>query len=298
MSKTIPHPNQYEYTSFIKNAIALKGSVTPKVFKKVFFIFLYACLVSLIHAFIQSFSIPIGPFEYAGLMLGLVLVFRINSGYDRWWEARKIWGNLVNNSRNLTIIIKNYFSPNATERADRIANYVAAIPFLIKNRLRNNDSITDISGMIDAVAYERIFDNHNRPLMLSSMLAKELSLAKQANEIDSFAFLKAEEQRALIIDSLGACERILKTPIPFVMAVKVRRFILIFLLALPLALVDISAVISPLITSLVAYAIFSLDQIGYELQFPFSHTSLSHLPLDEICATIKSSVDEIKNEPV
>ena len=295
MNKKKSFTNQQEYASFLKNALALKGSVTPIVAKNVFYIFVYACLVSAIHHFIQSFAIPIGPFEYAGLMLGLVLVFRINAGYDRWWEARIIWGNLVNHSNNLAIIINNYLSTSNRSRAVKISNYLAAMPFLIKNKLRHDESQTDVSDIIDADSYREISRSQNHPLTLSSMIARELNLAKNHNEIDSFSFLKAEEQRALLMDCLGACERILNTPIPFVMAVKARRFILIFLLALPLGLVDISALVSPFITALVAYAIFSIDQIGFELQHPFSINSLSHLPLDALCTTIKSNITEVKD---
>lgn len=294
MSNQTHYANQYEYTSFIKNALTFKGSVTPRVFKKVFYIFAYACLVSLIHYYVQSFSIPIGPFEYAGLMLGLILVFRINNGYDRWWEARKIWGSIVNSSCNLAIIVNNYIASNNSDRAAKITSYLIAMPYLIKNRLRNDNSIAEISKIIDPICRDYLLSKKNYPLILSSIIANELLQAKNNNELDSFAFLKAEEQRALLIDCLGACERILKTPIPFVMAVKARRFILIFLLALPLALIDISVLIAPLITALVAYAIFSIDQIGYELQAPFSLNSLSHLPLDEICHSIKNNIIDVE----
>lgn len=115
-----------------------------------------------------------------------------------------------------------------------------------------------------------------------TIIAQELNRVRLSNELDSFSFLQAEEKRALILDSQGACERIPKTPMPFVMAVKSRRFIFSFLLALPFSLVNISLLISPVISGLVAYVLFSLDQIGIELQDPFSEERLSHLPLTSI----------------
>ena len=148
---------------------------------------------------------------------------------------------------------------------------------------------------MDSQLYNTIAHEKNKPLALSSELAKELNLIRTDQGLDGFPFLKAEEQRAYIIDCLGACERILKTPMPFVMAIKSRRFILIFLITLPLALVNVSLLINPIISSLVAYAIFSLDQIGVELQKPFCTESLSHLPLDEICETIKANVLELSS---
>ena len=120
-------------------------------------------------------------------------------------------------------------------------------------------------------------------------------MSRSSGQLDSFSFLQAEEKRALILDCQGACERILKTPMPFVMAVKSRRFIFLFLLPLPFALVNVSVFISPVITGLVAYALFALDQIGVELQNPFSEERLSHLPLNEICQTIEKNILEIQN---
>lgn len=286
--------NQYEHAGFLKNALALKGSITPKVIKIVMFAILYSCFISYIHHLIPSISLPIGPFEYAGLILGLILVFRVNAGYDRWWEARKIWGSVVNHSRNLTIILTNYPETNDQLLKIKVTNYIAALPFLMKNSLRAEQAIEQIKHLVDDELFLRLSKSENRVNLLSSMIASELHLLRQSNELDSFSFLQAEEKRACILDCYGACERILKTPMPFVMAIKSRRFIFLFLLALPFALVNISLLLNPLITGLVSYAILSLDQIGIELQNPFSEKNLSHLPLNDICANIEKNIVEIR----
>lgn len=111
--------NQYESPDFLASALAIHGSVTPKVLKPVLVATLYACFISLLSLFIPWLAIPISPFEYAGLVMGLILVFRINAGYDRWWEARKLWGSVVNSSRNLAIIIANYV-PSTEKKLWRI----------------------------------------------------------------------------------------------------------------------------------------------------------------------------------
>lgn len=285
--------NRHEYTSFWKSAFAVKGSVTPKVMKKVILAVLYSSLVSIMHYSGFSMAIPIGPFEYAGLIMGLLLVFRINAGYDRWWEARKLWGNVVNQSRNLAILIINYSHGNIARSRKKLLSYIAALPFLMKNNLRAEESIQELYKLVDKKTYDILLQAEHRPNLLSSMIAHELNLLRNNGALDSFAFLKAEELRIKTIDCQGACERIVKTPMPFVMAVKSRRFIFLFLLTLPLALVNTSLYINPVVTGLVAYALFSLDQIGIELQNPFSEKSLSHLPLDEVCKTIESNIVEL-----
>lgn len=286
--------NQYEYPNFLESALAIQGSVTPRVWKQVLAAFSYACLVSLLSIFIPSLSLPISPFEYAGVIMGLILVFRVNAGYDRWWEARKLWGTVVNCSRNLAIIITNYPELSSKTEIESGLNFIAAMPFLMKNALRGVTSTEEVRHLLDEDTYAQLQQWQHRPNFISSKLAELLSQMHKNGTLNQFAFLKAEELREAILDCQGACERILKTPMPFVMAIKSRRFILLFLLILPVALVDYSIYINPLVMIFVAYALFSLDQIGVELQNPFSIKNLSHLPLNDICKTIENNVTEIK----
>ncbi len=287
--------NQPEYENFLKSALALKGSITPKVMKKVSFMIIYTGLVSYLCYLFPLAVLPIGPFEYGGLIMGLILVFRVNAGYDRWWEARKLWGNVVNQCRNLTIILVNYTNQGAQDWIFKITNMISALPYMMKDNLREHKHLQYLCHLIDIENIKQLNESNHRPIMLASMIAQELQIARNTHGLDSFAFLHAQEHIEHIIDAQGACERILKTPMPFVMAVKSRRFILIFLLMLPFALANVSLFISPLIAGIVSYALFSLDQIGIELQNPFSEKNLSHLPLDNICKTIDNNIKEIRD---
>jgi len=288
--------NQPEYPSFLKSALTLKGSVTPKVMKKVGLIIIYTALVSYLCYLYPSAVLPIGPFEYGGLIMGLILVFRINAGYDRWWEARKIWGNIVNQSRNLAIILVNYTNEAAQDWRAKTTKMISTLPYLMKDNLREENNLQSISHLVDIKQMERLNKSKHRPVIMASRIAQELQIARTTHGLDSFAFLHAQEQLEHLIDAQGACERILKTPMPFVMAVKSRRFILFFLLMLPFALANVSLFISPLIAGIVSYALFSLDQIGVELQNPFSEKNLSHLPLDTICKSIEMNIQEIRQD--
>ncbi len=295
MSQNNSLQNQPEYENFLKSALALKGSVTPKVMKKVSCTIIYTGLVSYLCYLFPLAVLPIGPFEYGGLIMGLILVFRVNAGYDRWWEARKLWGNVVNQCRNLTIILVNYTNQGAQDWIIKITNMISAFPYLMKDNLREHINLQYLCHLIDIENIQQLNASKHRPMVLASMIAQELQIARNNYSLDSFAFLHAQEQIEHIIDAQGACERILKTPMPFVMAVKSRRFILFFLLMLPFALANVSLLISPLIAGIVSYALFSLDQIGIELQNPFSEKNLSHLPLDNICKTIDDNVKEIRD---
>lgn len=297
-TQTIGYPvfeNVAEHDNFFQNAFAIEGSVTPKVIVKVILFMTYASFISLLNSIYPSLIVPIGPFEYGGLAMGLILVFRVNAGYDRWWEARKIWGNVVNHCRNLSIILMQYTAPDQDNLwAKKMCTYIMAFPWLMKNHLRDNKSLKPLKEILDDDTYLKLSSSKNRIIFLSNLMAANLNEARVHQRIDLFTFLRAEETRSMLVDSLGGCERILKTPMPFVMAVKSHRFILFFLLVLPFALIhDLNLYIAPMIYGLVAYALFALDRIGVELQNPFSETNLSHLPLNKICDTITRDVYSI-----
>lgn len=286
--------NIHENHNFLVNALRLKGSVTPRVLHRVFLIAIYANLISILNYYYSELLLPIGPFEYGGLIMGLILVFRVNSGYDRWWEARKLWGNITNHSRNLAMSLYQYTEPKDNEWLKKISGYLIAFPYLMKSHLRQVSETEMIKPFLDQESFSQVSSAKKPVLALSNLVAAELQSARNKNLLDPFAFLRAEETRSLLVDSLGGCERILNTPMPFVMAVKSRRFILFFLLMLPFALIHVSNIyISPIISALVAYALFALDQIGVELQNPFSESNLSHLPLSKICDTIKEDIESL-----
>nr|WP_274544678.1 bestrophin family ion channel [Legionella oakridgensis] len=164
----------------------MHGSVTPKVLKQVLVTTLYACFISLLSLFIPWLAIPISPFEYAGLVMGLILVFRINAGYDRWWEARKLWGSVVNSSRNLAIITANYVSSTEKQSIQHLMGYIAAIPYLMKNNLRMDESIKEVEHLIDPVTFQELPNIIHKPNFISNKVAGLLSLLVKEIKLMNF----------------------------------------------------------------------------------------------------------------
>lgn len=286
-------PNRGESKNFLRTALAWRGSATRRVLPRVTAAALYSvCILMLADMF--PASIPITPFEYSGAVLGLILVLRVNAGLDRWWEARKIWGSIVNQSRNLAIIGYEYL-PQSGMLGTRFLKWVAAWPHTMRESLRKESSLVEVENLLGNTATQNIRTAQHMPTYVGSAIAKILREMRAAG-LDDFAFQRAERERALLIDAIGACERIRNTPIPLVLAIKTRRFILLFLLLLPLALIDRAGWWTPLVVSLAAYPLFSLDEIGAELQNPFSPRNLSHLPLDGICTTIEANVMSLERK--
>ncbi len=284
--------NKPESKKFLKTALAWHGSVTPHVLPRVISVMLYALLVYALSKVVEGLSIPITPFEYSGAVLGLLLVLRVNAGLDRWWEARKIWGSIVNQSRNLAIIGYEY---TETKDANTLSflNWVAAWPHVMRESLRQESELKDVVALIGEMETAQLKKSNHMPTYVGAKIARLLQQLR-GQGLDNFAFQRAEKERALLIDAIGACERIRKTPIPHALAIKTRRFILLFLLLLPFALVDRAGMLTPLIVALASYPLFSLDEIGAELQNPFSPRNVSHLPLADICKTIEGNVLSLK----
>jgi putative membrane protein len=159
----------------------------------------------------------------------------------------------------------------------------------MRESLRKKATLVEVTQLVGAQEADKIRKSQHMPTYVGYRLARMLQELR-ALALDDFAFQRAERERALLVDAIGACERIRNTPFPFVLAVKTRRFIFLFLLLLPLALAERLEWFAPLVVALAAYPLLSLDEIGAELQNPFSPRNLSHLPLSAICETIQANV--------
>ncbi len=284
--------NHGEPKSFIRTALCWRGSVTPRVLPRVVVTAIYACAVVYIASLFSQFSVSITPFEYSGAVLGLLLVARVNQGLDRWWEARKIWGSIVNQSRNLAIIGYQY-TPRKDELTSRFLRWVAAFPHIMRESLRRETTLKETELLIGVDEAQKVRAASHMPTYVGARLAGFLTELR-ARGLDDFSYQRAERERAILIDNIGACERIRNTPMPFVLAIKTRRFIFLFVLLLPFALIERTEWLTPIVVALAAYPLFSLDEIGAELQNPFSPRNLSHLPLNRICSTIESNVISVE----
>lgn len=288
--------------SFWREACALTGSATLKVSADVLIFGAIAaviCQASLIVE--QTYNIQLGlavaPFEIVGAALGLLLILRTNAGYDRWWEGRKLWGGIVNQSRNLAISGLAYGPRDDGWREDFI-RWCAAFANVACASLRQRLPGREVEALVGTAWYWRIADAQHMPNFVALRLASLLRVAVQEQGLDRMAFLQIDKERALLIDHIGACERIQKTPLAKAYSIKIRRFVLLFLLTLPFVLLHRleNIWLIPPICMLAAYLLLALDRIGSELQNPFDDNNLSHLPLDQISTTIEQNVVSLLQE--
>jgi putative membrane protein len=237
-------------------------------------------------------TIEVGPHEVAGVLLGLLLVMRTNAGYERWWEARKLWGGIVNQSRNLSLIGLAH-APSDAHWREQFIRWMIAFAWTAKARLRGETAIPELSPLLGEKAASRVQAAEHMPVYVAFHLEKLLREACQGGGgMDHVAFLQAQRERAELINHLGGCERIRNTPLAKVYSITITRFILFYLATLPIALLHKFEAewMAPVVTVLVAHPVLVLDQLGIELQRPFVTRSINHLPLDEICRNIEKDL--------
>ncbi|MFY0562533.1 bestrophin family protein [Archangium lansingense] len=274
---------------FWLDALAWQGTVTPLVMPRVLLFGLYGLLVGLVHEVLDWRALGSGPVQFTAAFLALLLVLRTNGGYERWWEARKLWGGIVNQSRNLAIAGLAY-GPRDTEWRERFVRWTAAFSHVARRSLRGERELSELLPLLrDPDAVDRLARAQHMPSFVAQILAGLLREAVEHGEMDRVAFLAVDRERVQLIDHVGGCERILRTPLPQVHTTKLRRFIVLYLMALPIAVVG-TWWFPGLVTILVAYPLLAIDQIAVELENPFSPRNLSHLPLGAICDTIQGNL--------
>jgi putative membrane protein len=230
-----------------------------------------------------------------GMVISLLLVFRTNTAYDRWWEGRKLWGTLVNNSRNIAIKLETYLPSDAKE--DR-AYFNRAIP-AYANILRNHLSNPALSNeLFDVEGYSNLFPNLNMEMHLPNQVAtqmmKHLERARKVNFLSDMQLLLLNEEMKGFTDICGACERIKNTPIPFSYSTFLKKFIFFYVMTLPFGLVFTLSYYTIPITLFIFYVLASLELIAEEIEDPFGEDS-NDLPMDRLAKNIRKHVDEIFN---
>jgi putative membrane protein len=276
---------------FWAEILQLEGSATLYVMRRSLIFGGIALLVTLIekHPSFPTVAVPVTPYEILGAALGALLAFRTNAGYERWWEARKLWGGIVNQSRNLAIQSLAH-GPVDPQWRRRIVNWVAAFAHVARRSLRGQSSLPELQSLIGQEEAERIEAAAHMPSAVALTIGNLLREAAGTRGMPEIALHRAEEERARLIDHIGGCERILKTPLPVAYSIEIRQFIFVFLVALPFGILEKADWLTPLVTTLVAFPILALDEIGVELQNPFSTDRLNHLPLDDICTQLERNL--------
>lgn len=226
-----------------------------------------------------------------GFVISLLLVFRTNTAYDRWWEGRKLWGALVNNSRNLALKLNAFISKEDKNERAFFCELIPRFGLELKNHLQSDS----IRYSLDEFDHPEIpnFDRYKHvPEQIVRTITERLIQLQTQQKITGEQLLFINPEVSSFMDICGACERIKNTPIPFSYSSFIKKFILFYTLTLPLGYVFSLGYFIVLVVVFILYALASLELIAEEIEEPFG-TDENDLPMDRIIQTITKNVDDI-----
>lgn len=226
-----------------------------------------------------------------GFVLSLLLVFRTNTAYDRWWEGRKAWGSILNNARNLSLKLAAILvhEKDRLELNHLIRNYV----FSLKNHLRNKYTQAEFTPT-DNMSLSIFEEAHHKPNVIAKSLYKKIHNLHQNKDLASEHLYVLNEELKSFTDNCGICERIKNTPIPYSYNIFLKKMIFLYIMSLPIFFGSEFGYTAVPITIIVLYVFASIELIAEEIEDPFGEDE-NDLPLDDICNKIKNNLNEILN---
>jgi putative membrane protein len=278
----------YNPRRWTRSLLAVKGSVAPKIIWRVLWVAAWSAAVTVVHMSITPVGIPSTAHALVGLAVGLLLVFRTNASYERFWEGRKMWGNIVNDSRSLARTTAAFLHPSSV-RLEAIVLWTIAFSYASMHSLRGMASLGSIAARLPADEVEKAVAATHVPSAAALRVSQLVADARTAGHLSDYVAMEIEGGMRRLVESLGSCERIRKTPMPFAYVVHLRRALVIFCLTLPFALVDAFGWSSILYNTIIAFVLFGIEGIGVEIENPFG-VDANDLPLEQICATIEHNL--------
>ncbi|MEZ5401220.1 MAG: bestrophin family ion channel [Bryobacteraceae bacterium] len=278
----------YDPHSWLDHFFDIKGSMVREILGRVAVCVAFAVLVVLAYQRGVHLAIPSTLHALVGLALGLLLVFRTNASYDRFWEGRKLWGGIVNETRNLVRMGTIHF-PHDRELLRDLTRWTALFPYAAMHSLRGVKAVgREVPGFTDAELARAEAAQHP-VLAVATRMSECLQEARRRGYVTDFVQMAADQNVQLLIDYLGGCERIRKTPLPFAYVVHLRRALVVYCFTLPFALVETYGWTTILDVLMVSYVFFGIEEIGVEIEGPFGFDD-NDLPLEAISQTIRDNV--------
>ena len=232
-----------------------------------------------------------GIFSLLGIVLSILLVFRTNTAYDRWWEGRKQWGSLVNNTRALATMLQASLPPGDKESRYFFAKNIANFCIALKEHLRKGVKLEELIHLQQEELNELAPKQH-KPNHIASWIYAKIHTIYKAGVFTDADLINLKPQYFALVDVLGACERIKKTPIPFSYSVYIKIFISLYGLILPFGLYNDFGFYAIPLTMFIFFAMLGLELMAAEIEDPFG-LNCNDLPTGDIALTINKNVFEI-----
>lgn len=280
-----PHKTTHSVTTLL---FALKGSIVPIIWPRVVYTMLLslAVVVAERRGITVAFTLNAAPLTLLGLTLAIFLQFRNSVAYQRWWEGRTLWGELVICARNL-VRQTSAFLPDLDPRERRALVYrVIGFVHALRHHLRGTPAHAELERWLGHEASERLKHVRHLPNAILDEIGRDLAKAVRDAGGDAILLARMDEELDRFSHVLGGCERIKGTPIPFTYILLLHRTVHVYCFMLPFCLIGPLGWFTPLVVGVIAYTFFGLDAIGEQIEDPFDLLP-NDLPLDAISRNIE-----------
>lgn len=283
---------------WLRMLFSVRGSALSRTMPRIAVITTFSILVTAAELYfdIESYSLTLAPFTVVGLAIGIFLGFRNNAAYDRYWEGRKLWGQMVNSSRSFArqiLVLLTVPADNAggdeedvrSAQRDLVRRMIAYVHAL-RCHLRGTAPFEELLRFLPGSEVATLQAEQNVPNAILLQIGRRLRHFWRNGSINDYHLAVLEGTLTSITDVQGGCERIKNTPIPFAYTVLTHRTVAFYCFALPFGLIKTIGALTPVVVLLVSYAFLGLDEVGDQIEDPFGNGP-QDLPLTSICRTIE-----------
>lgn len=263
---------------------SLKGSIVNRIYRRIFAVGLLSALIVLMHQEAPGVlpTFDGAPFALLGIALSVFLAFRNSSCYDRWWEGRKLWGELVFSVRDL--IRQTHVLPDEDRRV-LLRLSIAFTQALVAHIRSGIGNKKVLPWLPEDIAREYTAAN-NSPDIIMQAMGGRLATLQRDKKISDIVYQMLDATIGKMSHVQASCERIKSTPLPFSYSLLLHRTAYTFCFLLPLGFADTLGWVTPFASAFAAYTFFGLDALGDELEMPFGHR-LNALPIEALATTIE-----------
>ena len=287
---------EYDNKNWLGLLFTFRGSIFRKVLPIVILLTIISAIMTAVHILIMPVpQISSMTFTVIGIILGLLLVFRTNTAYDRYWEGRKMWGVLSNTSRTLAMETMSFISsdhPDSGKLKRDILNLIIAFPILARQRLNFIKDLKAVETFLTPSQIERLDKSAHPAVAALTMITQRIAESVRLNILPVHLAPTLDSRVATLSDTLGACERIRNTPIPIAYVLHLKRMIFLFCVFVNFALLKEHGWMTIPTVAVISYAFNGIEDIGVEIEDPFGDDP-NDLPLAAICDGIKQVVNSI-----
>lgn len=247
------------------------------IFKKIKTDLVYVLVVSLIVQLITELykhklpEIPLTIPTFIGTAISILLSFKLNQSYDRWWEARKVWGSIVNDSRSLVIQLRTFIADDKEPLIRKIALRQIAWCYSLGQSLRGLNATDNLQMYVSENELRTLEKHNNKPLCILDMHAADIKSLRSQNKLDAFSHVQLDNTLVRLCDSQGKCERIKSTVFPVTYRLFLHSMIYLFVIALSISLKNLAGYFELPLLILISSAFFLLEKSATHMQDPFEN---------------------------